>query len=44
MEPTIKAIEVNGVYMAWDGGAWVICEKPEDPFGELLDLLYGRPL
>lgn len=46
MEPTIKAIKVDGIYMVWDGAGWIICEEPPqgDIVGELLDLLYGRQL
>lgn len=44
MEPTIKALTVDGIYMVWNGEGWIICEPPSgDIVGELLDLVMGRP-
>ena len=45
MQPTIKALEINGIYMVWNGKGWTIYEPPPegDIVGELLDLTIGRP-
>ena len=45
MEPTIKAMTVEGIYMVWNGAGWIICDAPPegDIMGELLDMVIGRP-